>query len=269
MNFINWKNIEVLIDEVDNPKGNILFLHGFTGNFNNKLSFRNFFTEYNFYGINMPGHGNSKYENINELNTNNFLNIIVEFIKKNNLDNLIVLGHSMGGGLAIMLNSVLTEKIKILVLEAPANKSVFENYNIVQKMIPSDIEETKFVLSKLVFEPIKFFGGEKNFNFFIKKEFNELNSKYKDLKIMLNMEVMNEFFNRIQSGIKKINKPTILFIGDKDEIVPFKSTINNFKSNIQNKYLKIIECKNCAHLPLSENKNNLVILKQIIESLLN
>lgn len=265
MNFVDWDNIEIFIDEVKNPKGNILFLHGFTGNFNNKISFRNYFSEYNFYGINMPGHGNSKFKNITELNTNIFLNIIIEFIKKYNLKDLIVLGHSMGGGLAIILNSIIPNHIKMLILEAPANISVLKNYSIVKKMIPSTIDETIFVLSKLIFDPIKFFGGEKNFNFFIKKEFNELNTKYKSLKVMLNIELMNDFFNKIQIALKKIDKPTFLFIGDKDEIVPFQNTIDNFKENVNEKFLKIIECKNCAHLPLSEDKNNLVILKEFIE----
>lgn len=268
MNFINWSNIEIIIDEAENPKGSILFLHGFTGNFNNKLSFRSFFKEYNFYGINMPGHGNSKYNNIDELNTNNFLNIIVEFIKKYNLNNLILFGHSMGGGLAIMLNSIMPDRIKLLILEAPANKSVLENYDIVKKMIPSNIEETKFILSKLVFDPIKFFGGEKNFEYFIKKEFNELNSKYKDLKIMLNIELMTDFFNKIQQGIRNINKITLLYIGNKDEIVPFESTIKNFSENVDKQFLKIIECNDCAHLPLSENKDNLINLKMIIDSII-
>ena len=62
---INWKNIEtkIIINNKNSDAKNILFLHGFGGNYNNKLSFYNFFNQYNYYCINMVGHGNSLIEN--------------------------------------------------------------------------------------------------------------------------------------------------------------------------------------------------------------
>ncbi len=262
---VNWNDIETYISEIDNPKGNILFLHGFTGNFNNKISFRYFFNEYNFYGINMPGHGNSKFLSLNELNQNYYVDLVVEFIKKNNLNNLIILGHSMGGGIALLVYKKIKERITKLILEGPANKAVFENYEMSKKLMPETYEDTKFIMSKLFYDPIKFFGTKEKFELYCLNEFNSLNTKYKDLKTLLNKELMQQFFDNIQEAMKEIKIPTLLVIGKHDEIVPYKATVNNFVENVSGNYLSLVECDNCSHLPLTENREILPLIKQFIE----
>lgn len=262
---VNLNNIETYINKVENPKGDILFLHGFTGNYNNKISFRSFFKEYNFYGINMPGHGNSKYEDIKQLNTDYFTDVIVEFINQNNLNDLIVLGHSMGGGLAINVYSKIPSKIKKLILEGPANKTVFKNYELSKKLIPNDLDETKFIMGKLFYNPVSFFGGETNFDKFCQKEYVSLTTKYIDLKNMLDFNLMNNFFNNIQNNMRNIKVPTLLVMGEYDQIVPCVETIDNFKANVSEEYLKVVVCKNAAHLPLSEDKQILSVVKEFVE----
>lgn len=263
---VNWDNIETYISKVDNPKGNILFLHGFTGNFNNKISFRNFFSDYNFFGINMPGHGNSKYDSIDQLNQDYYVNLVVEFINLNQLDNLIILGHSMGGGIAILVYSKLKDKIAKLILEGPANKAVLENRDLSKKLIPNSYEETKEIMSKLFYEPAKFFGSQQVFELYCLNEYNTINKKYRNLINLLNIDLMTKFFNDIQVNLSNIQVPTLLVMGKHDEIVPYQSTIQNFTTNVNSKYLAIIECDQCSHLPLTENKELLPKVKQFIEN---
>lgn len=268
MEKINLSEYETIVDKVINPKGNILFLHGFTGNFNNKMSFRKHFSEYNFFAINMPNHGNSKYHSLQQLNTKFFVKVVSNFIEQNNLDNLIVLGHSMGGGMAIILENNFRNKIKLLILEAPANIAVNKNYDsIVSKLIPNSLQEMEFVANKLIYDYKTIFVNEKNYSNFINQEFNKLTTKYKDLKVMLDINAMNDFFNHIQQSLKNINTKTILILGDKDEIVPYEETKNNFIYNFNNKeQLEIITVENAAHLPLSENKNVVQQIKTILEN---
>lgn len=268
---VNWDKIEVYIDEVKNPKGKILFLHGFTGNFNNKISFRHFFKDYSFYGINLPGHGNSVCDDLKSLHTKVFFEVIVAFIEKYHLTDLIILGHSMGGGLAVILANYLKTKIKCLILEAPANKEVFKNYEtIIKKLIPGSIEEAKMIVSKLIYDPLKFFGSQKRWEWFVNNEYKNLSTKYFNLKILLEFDLMKLFFNEIQKAISQIKLPILLILGDQDEIVPWKETMDNFLQTLPDKnQLEVIVAKNSAHLPLSENKQLLVDVECFLSKIIN
>ncbi|NLN13786.1 MAG: alpha/beta hydrolase [Arcobacter skirrowii] len=91
--------------EIVNPnaKKDIVFLHGWGSNKEiMKKAFGTFLSSYRHIYIDMPGFGNS--ENIYELTTADYAQIIKEFLKKLDSDFFAVAGHSFGGKVATLLN---------------------------------------------------------------------------------------------------------------------------------------------------------------------
>lgn len=263
MSKINWLNIETIEDVVSNPLGDILYLHAFSGSYRNKIVLRNYFKDYNFYAVNMPGHGNSKFESDDEIDYLFYKDIIVEYILKHDLKDIILIGHSMGSGLALLVNNELSNRIKKIILETPSNPIALQDLIIIPKLIPYTYQEMKIIGSHLFYNPISFFVNEKNYERFLQKEFATLvNKKY--LKKLISKPVLDNLSIYLNKSLPNLNTKTLILLGQYDEIVTKESGIEFFK-NKPNIEIKIIE--NTKHVPVVE-KSNLVLpmIKEFIEN---
>lgn len=265
---INWKNIEtkIIINNKNSDAKNILFLHGFGGNYNNKLSFYNFFNQYNYYCINMVGHGNSLIENKEQLDLLYFKEVALEFILKNNLKELIIMGHSMGGGISLLLfDDLKKHNIKFsYILEAPLNSSVMQNYSLIEKFIPNTIEDSKAIMNALFFDPIKVFGDQNMYNKFVEAEFKKMHNN-SNLELLILKDRQLKWTQLIDDVIKRLDVKTLLILGDKDPLIPAEQTSQLFKNNVN---IKTYVIKNSKHMPFLENKDIcFAIVKNFIDSL--
>lgn len=265
---INWKNIEtkIIINNKNPETKNILFLHGFGGNFNNKISFYDYFNNCNFYCINMIGHGNSIIENDNQLDLIYFKEITLEFILKNNLKNLIIMGHSMGGGIALLLfDDLKKHNINFqYILEAPLNPSVINNYSLVEKFIPKTIDDTIMIINSLFFDPLKIFKEKTIYDKYITSEFNKMHNNYQ-LKLLIKKENQLKWVELIADVISRLDVLTLLILGDSDPLIPAKETFSLFKNNPN---VKTFIIKNSKHMPFFENKEICFsIVKKFIDNL--
>ncbi|QJC30491.1 alpha/beta fold hydrolase [Enterobacteriaceae endosymbiont of Neohaemonia nigricornis] len=172
---------------------NIILLHGLFGNKNSLLSLGTFLNEHlncKIILLDLRNHGCSAHHpNMNYiimsqdiLDTLNFLNIY---------KNIIIIGHSIGGKIAMFLTTILYNSIsKIIVLDiAPvcynySFKNIFfaleQVYikNIVIKKQVSEIMKlyihNKYIINMLL---QSFYKGKWNFNiFFIKKAYKHISS---------------------------------------------------------------------------------------------
>lgn len=263
---INWKNIEtkIIINNKKDNAVNILFLHGFGGNFNNKISFFNYFNQYNYYCINMMGHGNSIVEDQSQMDLIYFKEIVLQFILKNNLNNIVIMGHSMGGGISLLLfDDLKKHNIEFkYILEAPLNPSVLENFNLVEKFIPNTIKDTEQIINSLFFNPIKVFGNKIMYEKFLESEFNKMhNNVYLQNLILKEKQIL--WTNTIKDIITRLDVKTLLILGDKDPLIPPNKTSILFKDN---RYIKTYIIKNSKHMPFLENKEIcFAIVKNFIE----
>jgi pimeloyl-ACP methyl ester carboxylesterase len=108
---MDWPMKNLIIDSValnfvdirEEKNRTILFLHGNSHSlrtFNKQMNSK-IFDDYRLIFLDLPGHGNSsKAENYS---LKNFAKILNQFIQELDLKNVIVVGHSMGGHLALNL----------------------------------------------------------------------------------------------------------------------------------------------------------------------
>lgn len=218
---------------VKNSKGNIMFLHGYTSSFQNYVeTLKTEFPEYNIYAINVPGHGNSKWFDIEQLNMNYYAQVYKTYIEYLKLKKVILIGHSMGGGIAVLLNGIINPKIiDKNILINPANRAILKNELHIKKMIPSKLEDTQEVIKSCFYDYQKYYGSEEQFLLEAEKSYKNLTTKQKHLSAMINSDLMKNTMEKVQENILKLNNNSYLIVGENDKLVLTKETIKNFQIN--------------------------------------
>ncbi|MEE3928488.1 alpha/beta hydrolase [Mycoplasmopsis ciconiae] len=233
----------------------LLFVHGFSSDYNyfDKV-FEYFANDYNFVGINMPIHGNSQFHK-NKINLLYFKQVLENFIKNQKYDNLTIIGHSMGGGLAMMVADQLNSYIEKIVLVGPMTKAGLSKVEEFEEcFFPRNFEEYKKLVHLCYYNPQKFLETphlkEKMDNYFNNNQ-EKLNYIYQLGHSLPNLENMNA----IELGMKNFKKPVAVFYGESDGIVPVEEFPNYYKDYSNFKLYKI---EKSGHSIWLENYNDFV-----------
>lgn len=210
----------------------VVFVHGFTSNYQSHQSI--FYKlkryGYKYYAFNLPGHGDNQNESEINLQVDNYAKIVSQFIIQNNLKNVILIGHSMGGAIAVMVNALIGDHISCLILEDPLNKMVFsfKKERIVNALTARDPQTGKrFGFLKWVKNIWK-----------NKAEFKPL------LKNIISAKTTQDTDWSYQQ-IK--DKPLLLIFGKNDLLIPPKESIEYIVNHATNLEVRIIE--NAGHSP--------------------
>ncbi|QMT98804.1 alpha/beta hydrolase [Mycoplasma tullyi] len=240
----------LLTHELTNKKHkyNAIFVHGFSSSHNKHSEiFKRLNDELvNYYTFDLPGHGQNQLEEKPELKLDYFADLVVDFINQKQLDNVILIGHSMGGGICSIVNYLIPQKIKALILEAPLNPTIFT------------------FDKKRIFDSFKSFG-KSTFLDVLKKEdeFNDqislvgwIKKIYKTNKdkipLLLNL-ISLKSKNLLDNAYKTLNnKPVLLIFGENDVVIPPTKTIKYVSQYTNCLTTRIVD--EAAHLPHSINK---------------
>ncbi len=112
-------------------KKKLFYIHGITSHKDNNPSLKEICKDkkIEFYSINLPGHNDNDFNNI-EFNIESYGEYVKDYLIHNKIKRrLILYGHSMGGAVATSLASKYRKKIGIkkLILEDPLNSSIEYN----------------------------------------------------------------------------------------------------------------------------------------------
>ncbi len=212
------------------PKATIVFIHGITSWKGSHKEFeiwakRN---NYDFYSFDLPGHG----KNITNYDPTfqTMLDYSIEKIQEIKSDEIILLGHSMGGAIVSSIYPVFKNKIKALIYEDPLTPNV-------KKRTSNDYKiALNFAINKL---------RDNN-----KRELLT-NNKFLEKKDLFFNLLKKETFAKIEQGIKEIFCPVLLLVGESDAIVPPEATSLYFKEFVSD--LTCITIMNAKHSPSIEN----------------
>lgn len=247
---LNWDDFSKYIDIKNNNFDNLVYFHAFTGSYKNKTKFFNSIQNLNIYAFDMPGHGDTKFIDENLIDVDVYAELAIKFIVDNDIKNIILMGHSMGGGIILMIvnDPRIKHRVKKIILECPANPAAVANYSIIRKLIPNSYMEMEFIAKELFYNPEKFFINEKNFNNFLNAEFNSL-SKRSYLKKIITLEMQLKFAWKTLVGINENNIDTLLILGSDDNIISYDYSYEIFSKKSNYKIIKILNSK---HVPIAE-----------------
>ncbi|MDE6429519.1 MAG: alpha/beta hydrolase [Malacoplasma sp.] len=254
-----WERFSKFFSIDKKNKNNIVYFHAFTGSYKNKSNIIDKFLNCNFYAFDMPGHGQTPVVSENEISIHNFSELAIEFILDYDIKNIILFGHSMGGGICNIIanDSRISSRVEKIILESPANPTSKKNYEtIIKYLIPDTLEQMGMIGKELFYNPIAFFGSEKNYLRFISIEFQRL-QKQKFLKKIIDKENQDELNIGALQAINNNKKPTLLILGKEDNIIPYEESVFIFK---QNPVFEIFTIENTKHVPIAE-KTNIALTK--------
>jgi pimeloyl-ACP methyl ester carboxylesterase len=218
---VNYKISEIhqihYIETGDSTKPTLLFLHGSPGSwdaYKKYLSDLDLQKKHRLIAIDRPGFGYSNFGEAENLEAQ--ANLILPFIQsKNNNQSITLIGHSMGGPVAVKL--------------ATKNPKLFKNLVILAGAIDPKAENPENWRPILMAKPIKYLipGAFRPSN-------EELWWLKEDLKIM-------------KSQVYKITSNVIIIHGTEDSLVPFSNVAFMEKEFINAQKIETIPIEKADH----------------------
>lgn len=232
--YLTINDLTIYYEKYGNKKKIILILPGW-GNtretFYNIIN--NFKEDYTIYIIDYPGLGNSPIPN-KDLTIYDYTELIINFMKKLNIKNPIIIAHSFGGRITTLLTGYYKQKIdKLILIDIAGIKP--------KKTIKQLIKQSTYKLFKKIIKPLSKLKQEtinqKLLKFFASKDYQSLPpSMHKTFKNIINENLIKYF--------KDIESETLIIWGEKDQDTPLKDGIKISKL-IKNSAL--ITYKNATH----------------------
>jgi len=213
--------------ETNQPKGVILFLHGWQGSSNSWISnIEELCNYFDCLALDLPGFGESPKPN-KIWDIYDYAKFLVDFISAMNLPQFTLVGKSFGGRIAIVFSTSWPERLKSLVLVSAAGTEKRSTQSLL-----------KILLAKVGKFATKLMP-------FIKPE--PLRQKYykvmsiPDEKDSYKREVKKRVTNqKLSSLLTKIKIPTLIVWGSDDKILPI-GIARRMLGMINNARLVIVE----------------------------
>ncbi|SDX23375.1 alpha/beta fold hydrolase [Tepidimicrobium xylanilyticum] len=189
----------------------ILVLHGWGANISTVLPIINLLKPYfRVYAVDLPGFGESdKPKEV--FGSEDYARILKEFIDKMGVKKIVLIGHSFGGKLSILLGIKYPEIIDKIVLINSAGLVPKRGLKYYIKVY--GFKTLKFLYNIIFFWANKEEKREKFYKRFGSTDYREADGIMRKILV----RVVNEDFKEI---LKEIKSPTLLIWGDKDTATP-------------------------------------------------
>lgn len=222
----------ISIDSINKSMGegeNVFFLHGLGGNIYNWAYQTKYFSETNnVVSLELPGHGRSSGKGGSAIEY--YTELIRQFLDMMGLENLVIVGHSMGGVVCLDFAFKYPERVKALVLVATSAKFDIPAQKLME--LKNDMESIFGSLDKA------------------KEKMKDIDERLvtNDMMVLLG-DVMAV---RKYDGVARLRelKMPVLVIGGADDVLAPVAYSEQLHANIKHSQLKIIE--NVGHIVMVE-----------------
>ena len=227
-----------------------LIIHGFLGMSDNWKSLSQQFAElgYQVHSLDMRNHGKSFHDNA--FNYEVMVQDVKEYLEHHELKNIVLLGHSMGGKIAMLFATTYPNMIEKLIVAdigpkyyPPHHQTILKALNAVDFSVKPTRNEVEELLSRFIQD----FGT---------RQFLLKNLCWKEpgqLAFRFNLKVFNEKINEIGAALpfdKTFNGKVLFLRGDKSDYIldsDFETIYYHFPE------AKILTISNAGHWLHAEN----------------
>ncbi|MCK9280585.1 MAG: alpha/beta hydrolase [Melioribacteraceae bacterium] len=261
-------HIKIAFRDEGEGENTLLFIHGLSSYIPawNKI-FPELSKKFRCVAIDLPGYGKSS-QGIFSGSVNYYNNVILRFIKKMKLENVTLVGHSMGGHLAMSSALAFPAVIKTLILIAPAG---LETFSAKEKELIIENSQPDFYFSA---------GDEQIVNAFKSNFFNMPDDVYSMIEDRIKMREYPNFHDYCQiitnslkgllqepvyKSLHKIKQPTLILFGRNDKWIPnrylHKELTTEDIANIGGNLIpnsKVVMIDNCGHFIPFESPKTLI-----------
>ena len=191
------------------------------------------------FAIDFPGHGNSEGESLKSIE--DMAEWLDKVVKKLDLNEITLIGHSQGCLVALEYASKFTKKVKNIIFiagsyEIPVNK------DLINLALAGDMETLNLMMKWGYGSSKQFIGGN---------PLQKILNSAREVRDVLATDLIacNNYKNGTKA-IKKINCPTFFIFGELDKMIRIEKG-KEFANLFSNSETHII--KNCGHMILLEN----------------
>ena len=232
----------------------LVILHGLLGSLDNWVTVSKYLSKsYKIYIIDLPNHGKSYHSQV--FSYEDMSNDLDSFFNKNGLTDFSLLGHSMGGKLALKYTDMFEDKIDKLIIVDIANKSYGINRfdHIFKAMFSISLNNLKSrsdadnAISNLIKNE-----GERNF---ILKNLKRTADGFKWApNIMLLHRKLSDISSKINLR-RKVKNNTLFLLGENSNYFNVEDE-NNLPDEFENYSIKKIQ--NSGHWVHAENPKDFI-----------
>ncbi|XBA50963.1 Alpha/beta fold hydrolase [[Mycoplasma] cavipharyngis] len=231
-------------------RGQILFLPDLISNYVVHEKFAKKITYYEYRAINYPGHGNSLVQP--NLQFEGIVNLVCEYIKENNLDELTIIGHGFGALVAAAVAAQMKGNINKLIFVSPLTLASFRSVNDYKRLVlPLDLQ------SLCLSQSYKFANYQElvQYNDYQKDLVSELNYLIRNKANFENLyeEVYNiGFLHQVEEKYYQAigDIPLLLILGANSKFTAVNEDVEFFDNNFLK--VKSLIMKNAGYLPFLE-----------------
>lgn len=228
MNFI-INDFNIYYEKFGDKEKTILILPGWGDNRNTFKYIINFFKKFfTIYILDYPGFGKSRFPN-RDLNLDDYANLVIDFMKLNNIKNPIIIAHSFGGRLAIKLCGKNIRINKLIMIDTAGIKPKKKTKLLIKQFVYKLLKKIRYIFPKKY--------REKYINFLI-NIFGS--SDFKELNPNIRKTFINIVNTDLKDKIKNIKEETLIIWGEKDKDTPINDAYF-LKENIKDSGLVILK----------------------------
>ncbi|NLJ98243.1 MAG: alpha/beta hydrolase [Tissierellia bacterium] len=203
---------DIEINYIEEGKGEaVLILHGWGANINTVIPIVNFLKPYfKVYALDLPGFGESE-EPKEVFNSKDYARVVKGFLDAMKVKKVILIGHSFGGKISILLGSSYPEMVDKIVLIDSAGLIPKRSLNYYLKVY--SFKTLKFLYRTIFF----WMNNKEKMDGFYKKFGSQDYQDADGIMRKILVKVVNEDLYPI---LKDVKSPTLLIWGDEDTATP-------------------------------------------------
>ena len=227
----------------------ILFVHGFKSSKNQWASYmKKFKGKYHIVALDLPGHGKSPASSDQKYDLISLTTSLSVFIEKKDLNNINIVGTSMGGGIVSLYAYYHPEKLDTLVLINPLG--IDRGYRSDLQLLIDQGKNLLFPNSLSEFDEMAIFLTGKEIKlspYFKRYALEQMMKEYKFAKEAFNQLLSSKPLDDV---LPKIKTKTLILIAQKDKII-HPETFEIFVKLVPN--IKAIRLENANHVLIDQH----------------
>lgn len=257
--FYYSKDIHINYELMGHGDKNIIFLHGFSLSLHSWNSIKSKFdlNQYKLYFVDLKGSGFSYKGNEGAYTLTEQVAIIASFIATHNISSFILVGHSYGGVISLILNEKFNKRSKtiekLILLDTPGFPEAtpfsvrFLKLSLLSRLVLGILParwSALFTIRQTFFykkSAVQKFLKRYTFFFNLKRHNTALIRLAKGLDYHNHLHLLETYTENVTE--------TLLLWGENDQLIPLKYG-HRLNNELRNSTLKII--KNCGHVPHEE-----------------
>ncbi|MCE6056947.1 alpha/beta fold hydrolase [Mycoplasmopsis agalactiae] len=249
----------------NNSEQNIIFCHGFNSKHTALELFSSQHQKFNYYALQFPGSNLTKPVKNHKISVIYYAKLLIDFINKNNIKNITLIGKSMGAATAVLAYKTRPELFEKLILITPINKTQL-NLDVWKdkKYLSSNFDEYLNNFVPLIYYNWESLQNDSNWVSAAKSKFNTNYYNNEWVKTLDKELTSTKIHNEIEQAYLSVKIPTLIVLADSDKLIDCQTSQIYFDEIISIAKIEVI--KDSAHMVYKEKS---YLLNSIIEKFIS